>query len=163
MDSELINTGSIALALAIFAALLSILNTWHALDRSRLNLKITPAHAFPLGAVDPSINFSIEVTNLSEFAVTIQEVGILYEGTKKPGTLLSPILLDGGTWPRRLESRTAVSVYAQAPLPNGGPRIRCVYARTACGQIITGNSPALQQIAGRSAKGIFLDHLMFGR
>ena len=156
MDSELINTGSIALTLAIFAALLSILNTWHALDRSRrLNLKITPAHAFPLGAVDPSINFSIEVTNLSEFAVTIQEVGLLYEGTEKPGTLLSPILLDGGTWPRRLEPRTAVSVYAQAPLPNGGPRIRCVYARTACGQTLTGNSPALQQIAGRRPKRVF--------
>src|SRR5258705_12890380 len=113
--------------------MLSILNTWHALDRSRLHLKITPAHAFPLGTVDPIINFSIEVTNLSEFAVTIQEVGILYEGTEKPGPVLSPILLEGGSWPRRLEPRTAVSVYAQAPLPNGGPRIKCAYGRNACG------------------------------
>jgi hypothetical protein len=89
------------------------------IDKHRLN-RAHSGNAFPLGAVDPSINFSIEVTNLSEFAVTIQEVGILYEGTKKPGTLLSPILLDGGTWPRRLESRMAVSVYAQAPYPMAG-------------------------------------------
>ena len=141
---------AITLAVAVLGAVLGIINTWHGLSRSRVKLKVVPAHAIPIGDVDPSINFSIEVTNLSEFAVTIREVGLFYEGTKIRRALV-PIILDGGNWPRRLEPRTSVTGYGRAPHTTAGPKIRCAYARTDCGRTKTGNSPALKQIAAGKA------------
>jgi hypothetical protein len=153
----------ITLAVAVLGAVLGIINTCHALSRSRLKLRVLPAHAIPIGSADARINFSIEVTNLSEFAVTIREAGFLLEGTEARASMIRPILLDGGTWPRRLEPRTSVTAYAiVAPPLNNGPRIRCAYARTDCGRQRTGNSPALDQIAGRVAEPGFIASLLLG-
>jgi hypothetical protein len=59
-------------------------------------------------------------------------------------------LADHGPWPRRLEPRSSISVYGQAPGSVSGARIKCAYARTDCGVTKRGNSPALRQIsAGR--------------
>jgi hypothetical protein len=141
---------AVTLALAVLGAVLGIINTWHTLNRSRLKLKVLPAHAIPFGGSDPRATFSIEVTNLSEFAVTIREVGVFYEGRTERGALVRPILLDGGKWPRRLEPRTSVPVYGNAAeLVRSGFQIRCAYAMTECGHTATGNSPALEQLSGK--------------
>jgi hypothetical protein len=64
-------SGAVTLALAIFGALLGVITTCIGLNRSRLKLRVLPAHAISLGAADKNINFSIEVTNLSDFAVYV--------------------------------------------------------------------------------------------
>ena len=138
---------AITLSIAILGAVLGVINTWHALDRSRVKLKVLPAHAIPVGGADPRLKFCIGVTNLSAFPVTISEVGILYEGTNKRGVFIEPFLADGGPWPRRLEPRSSVTVYGQVPDSTPDLRIRCAYATTECGHTKKGNSPALRQIA----------------
>ena len=159
-DSSISLVNAITLAIAGLGAVLGIVNTWHGLSRSRVKLKVLPAHAIPFGGADERINFSIEVTNLSDFALTIREVGFLFEGTEARTAVVRPFILDGGTWPRRLEPRTSVTVYAQVSPPlKDDPKIKCAYARTDCGRTITGTSPALEQIAGRNTYGGFFDRL----
>jgi hypothetical protein len=99
---------AITLAVAFLGAVLGIINTWHGLDKSKVKLKVQPAHAIPYGGADPAIGLSIQVINLSAFAVTIEEVGMLYHGKSSRG-VLRPILLDGGNWPRRLAPRANFS------------------------------------------------------
>lgn len=138
---------AITLSIAVLGAVLGLISTWHTLDRSRLKLKVRPAHAIPYGAANPNINFCIEVTNLSDFAVTIKDVGFFYRGTKSRGAIIQPVLIDGGSWPRRLESRTAVTVYCHVGSKNIEKKIRTAYATTECGKTKTGNSPALKQLS----------------
>jgi hypothetical protein len=138
----------LTLSLAVLGAVLGIINTWHGLDKSRLKLKITPKHAIPVGGADPRIKFCVEVTNLSAFAVTIEDVGILYSGTKNRGSItVTPLIIDGGSWPRRLEARSSVTVYSEQPTSEPGHKITKAYAKTQCGYTRTGRTPALKQIA----------------
>jgi hypothetical protein len=90
------------------------------------------------------------VQNLSDFAVTIEDVGIFYRGIKLRGAIF-PVLLDDKEWPRRLEARSSVTVYSEKPHAPPGSIIRCAYARTACGRTKTGTSGALKQIARENA------------
>lgn len=137
----------VTLAIAVLGAVLGVINTWHALDRTRVKLRVRPKHAIPVGSFDPRLTFCIEITNLSSFAVTIEETGVLYRGSKSRGAYTSPVLIDGGPWPRRLESRSSVTVYGQSPKPPVGQSLKCAYARTACGVVRSGTSPALRQLA----------------
>jgi hypothetical protein len=137
----------ITLAIAVLGAVLGVINTWHGLDKSRVKLLVRPKHAIPFGGVDPRITFCIEVINLSAFAVTVEDVGVLFKGTDQRGSLFQPILPDGGSWPRRLEPRSSVTVYGQRPVAPTGTVIKCAYAKTQCGYTETGTTPALKQIA----------------
>jgi hypothetical protein len=138
----------VTIALASVGAVLGVLNLWRAFDRDRPKLRVTFNHAIPVGGADPRIRYSIEVINLSTFALTITEVGVLLRGTKKRGAIVRPVLLDGGDWPRRLEPRSAVSalLLAQA-FDKETNDIRCAYAMTSCGSMFTGHSQALRQVA----------------
>jgi hypothetical protein len=147
MDFSITFTQSITLAVAVLGAALGIINTWQGLSKSRLRLVVRPAHAIPIGAVDPRLTFCISVTNLSDFAVTVCDVGVFYKGTDRRGSIVQPFFLDGGKWPRRLEPRSSVTVYSRAPESSAEQRIRCAYARTECGYTQTGASLALKQIA----------------
>src|ERR1051326_1701245 len=133
---------ALTLALAAVGAVLGVINTLHGLDKSRVKLKVTPQHAISVGGADSRIEFCIEVINLSAFAVTVRDVGVLYHGTDALGSIASPpFLIDGGPWPRRLEPRSAVTLYSPRPQSWNGERVKCAYAQTECGHMKTGNSP----------------------
>lgn len=138
---------AVTLVIAVLGAVLGVINTWHGLDKSRVKLEVRPAHAIPIGAVPTNIALSIEVTNLGSVPVTVYDVGVFYYGTDKRGSIVQPLLVDGGPWPRRLEPRSSVTVYGQRPQSIPGHRVKCAYARTQCGVTKTGTSPALKQIA----------------
>jgi hypothetical protein len=140
-------TEATTLCIAVLGAVLGVINTWHSLDKVRVKLVVRPRAAIPVGAADPRMVFCIEVTNLSNFAVTVSEIGVFYHGTSRRGAIVSPMLVDGGGWPRRLEARSSVTLYAQNPALGSPYRISCAYATTECGVTVRGNSPALQQIA----------------
>jgi hypothetical protein len=141
---------AVTLSVAAVGAVLGIINTWQGLDKSRLKLKVTPKHAIPVGNADTRLTFCIEVTNLSAFPVTVSDVGVFYAGTNERGSIVQPFLADGGSWPRRLEPRSSLTVYSQKPISTAERKIRCAYARTDCGSTKTGTSPALRQIANGS-------------
>ncbi len=147
MPQDITSLQVITLAIAFLGAVLGIVNTWHGLEKSRLKLRVRPAHAIPVGPINPSLTFCIEVTNLSSFAVTVSDVGVFYKGTKLRGSIVQPVLIDGGSWPRRLEPRSSVTVYGQRPDSTSIKRIKTAYAITQCGYTKTGSSPALKQIA----------------
>ena len=92
----------------------------------------------------------IEVTNLSAFPVTVREVGFTINGglRKKTRAVISlPIVRDGGSWPRRLESRASVSLYFDwGGLKHNNKR---AYILTDCGTVGYGNSPALKSMRKR--------------
>ena len=147
MEQEITNIQLITFAIAVLGAALGIINTWHSLDKSRVKLKVSPAHAIPFGAADPNIKFCIGITNLSAFPVTISDAGVLFKGTDSRGCIVNPIFTDGGSWPRRLEPRSSITVYSQIPVGKNGHKIKCAYAKTQCGVEVEGNSGALKQIS----------------
>ena len=155
-DSQLTVTQAITLAIAILGAVLGIINTWRAIDRDRVRLRVVPQHAIPVGpGMDKRVRMCIEVTNLSTFPLTIAEVGVLFRGTEKRGVVVQPIILDAGQFPRRSEARTAFSAYLSpdAFLSHGAAQIRCAYAKTACGVVAKGDSPALRQMVEEATLG----------
>jgi hypothetical protein len=135
---------AITLAIAVLGAVLGIVNTWQVFDASRVKLKVLPKHAIPVGGADPSLRFCVAVTNLSAFPLTVNEVGVMFRGTDERGVFVHPVLLDGGPWPRRLESRSTVTVYGARPGPIRGHPIVCAYAETDCGNRKCGTSAALK-------------------
>lgn len=138
---------AITLAIAVLGAVLGLVNTWHAIDKKRVKIRVRPKHAIPVGAADPKITFCIEITNLSDFAITVDEAGVFYRGTDARGAYTQPILMDGKSWPRRLEPRSSVTVYGQSPQPKPGHSLKCAYAHTECGVTRIGTSPAFKQLA----------------
>lgn len=129
---------------AIVGAVLGIMNTWNAMNQRKVRLRVRPAYA--ITTINGAVGFSIEVTNLSTFPVTITEVGATLPGGKRL-LITDPSFADKGSWPRRLEARTVVTAYFEATdLAVAGQRIRKVYACTACGEFRYGSSPALRQL-----------------
>lgn len=131
---------------AALGAGLGIMNTWNSMSQRQLRLRVTPAFALtPQG--DP-IGFSIEVINLSSFPITVAEVGFgLGWGRRAP--IQRPSFLNGAHLPVRLETREAASIYfdpTEFMLPKG-MRLGPAYVRTACGNIIRGDSPARKQLS----------------
>lgn len=135
---------AITLTIAVLGAVLGIINTWRNIDVSRVKLMIRPAHAFPVGGTSP-LNYCIEVSNRSSFAITVSEVGFLVNSSKKR-MVIYPATFDGKGFPTRLESRESVSYYFT--FPSCPPRyIKKAFAKTACGTTKTGLSGSLKQIA----------------
>lgn len=132
----------ITMGAAALGAGLGVMNTWNAMSQRRVRLRVKPAYVNPGGVV----GFCIEVVNLSMFPVTIAEVGFSLRGRKRLA-VISPEFNDGKPWPRRLESRDAVTAYFDpAQIAQHRQRIGKAYARTSCGELGYGTSPALRQL-----------------
>ena len=138
----------ITIVLASIGAVLGVLNAWWAHDKDRPKIRVSPRRVIPLGSpVDSRARLAIEVTNLSWFPLTVSEVCVLFRGTAERGVVIDPVLVDGGGFPRRLESRTSFMAYLHPDaFATAQHRVRAAYAKTDCGLTFTGNSPALQQL-----------------
>ena len=98
----------ITFSIALLGAVLGLINTWHGLDKSRLKMRVVPKTAIPVGSADPRLTICVEVTNLSAFAITIRETGFKLRRSKERAAIIEPVVIDGGSWPRRLEPRSSV-------------------------------------------------------
>ena len=144
-----LTTAIIGAACGVLGAALGIINMWHRLSKDAVRLKVLPAHALPVGHGGAGEwTLSIEVINLSAFPVTIGEVGLRLWGTKDRLTALRPIVSDGGPWPRRLESREAVTLIydSEIRVHERLHEVRSAYAKTQCGTTRYGHSGALKQL-----------------
>lgn len=132
----------VTLAIAVLGAGLGVLNYWNTVSARRVRLRIKPSVAYSIDNMlqDPMIG--IEVINLSTFAVTVTEVGFTLAGTTARAVAARPVIIDGKPWPRRLESREAVTAYMEQPT-RGQYMVPSVYARLASGEHLTGKGPAL--------------------
>ena len=139
---------TITFAVAVLGAVLGVINTWVGLSKERVKLTVLPRQAIPVGNAPQNIELSIDVVNLSAFPVTVSEIGVFYKGTNKRSVIPTPITSDGGAFPRRLEPRSAVTLYSERPRSVvDGHRMKCVFAKTDCGVVRKGNSPAFRQMA----------------
>lgn len=135
-------------ACGLLGAVLGIINTWNQMRKNKIRLKVTPIHAIPVGSLSSAnIDFGIEVINLSDFAVTITDVGFLLE-SKQTATLATVNSIEQPSkLPIRLEPRTSYRKYfSKSVIDTNGARIKSAYANTECGETITGVSGALKQL-----------------
>lgn len=148
MDIIFENTISLADIVAIIVgslgAMLGVMNTLKSISNDRVKLIVRPKTAIPIGNADQEIDFCIEVLNKSIFPVTIVDIGFLLKGTKNRACIL-PIMIDGEKFPRKLEPRTSFTAYLKASSVKL-EKVKCAYAKTDCGVIKTGKSPALKYI-----------------
>ena len=140
---------AITLGVALLGAGLGVMNTWQSISANRVKLRVKPAYA--IGYPRGEVMFSIEVVNLSNFAVTISDVGLTLDGDTlgngPRAAVTHPIIIDGGAWPRRLEARQSVSVYFDPhKFEVSEKKIGRAYARTACDEAGYGTSAALKQL-----------------
>jgi hypothetical protein len=143
----------LTICFAAIGAVLGIINTLYNLNQRRVKLKISPSHLIFPNSTTPLMH-GIEVTNLGTFAVTIKEVGMTVSWCrplKKRAPILTPMVLDGGRWPRRLEPRESVSLAFDPSGLTGS--FGKVYAWTACGEFRYGSSPAFRQLRKKLKTG----------
>ena len=139
-------TAIIGAVCGVSGAILGIINTRHQLNRNKLRLKIIPRHVIPVGGLKNSgINFGIEVVNLSEFSVTISDVGFIL--TDKRRATLTPVIgtEQPGKLPLRLEPRASYRKYFNIDKVGFPKNVKAAYVETQCGEMITGTSGALKQ------------------
>lgn len=136
----------ITLGIALLGAVLGIINTWHTIDTRRVKLRVTPKLATFYPSEEKTL--CIEVVNLSAFPVTIGEIGFLSRWPTFRRPILRPITLNGGDFPRRLDSRSAFTAHTTDLMndPETLSEIRCAFAKTDCGVLRKGNSGALKSI-----------------
>lgn len=155
------------LAIPAFSGMmLGIYNFFNERAKRKIKLKVTPKSAAAFGtwidgqrSIKTSNNtFSIkgqpddlviEIINFSAFPVSICEVGLRARGKKNRFAVPRPELLDGGSWPRRLEPRQQVIAnidWSNLLDKDGASRIYTAYAATECGSEILGSSRALKAL-----------------
>ena len=140
------------LGIAVVALVLSVFNTWKQWDRDRVKLRVKPAvETWGEGLGEATVVFTIEVANLSNFAITIAKAGILFRNHEPPPISFDQTIEREGDvisipLPIRVEPRAAVSLTSSA-LPAKtimlGPR--GAYVTTACGVTKTSKIRATRQ------------------
>jgi hypothetical protein len=143
-------TGAITLAIALLGAVLGIINTWITVSQARPKMRVRLLAVYSAPKIE-KVGFSIEVTNLSNFPLTIREVGFSLSPWWKRDIerlLLSPFIVRGDSIPCRLEPRHQANFYFNDNLQGSSPkRITGAYAKTDCGVNFTGVTPALKEIS----------------
>ena len=150
---------------ALVGMCLGLYNLFHTRSLQRVRLRVIPKSSrihgvgpageiafkhdrssFPSGE-DDEVALSIEIVNLSNFTVTIDEVGLSSRWSKSRLSLSMPILRDGGSWPRILSPREAVTAgfHPRFSEANDVSKATVAYASTACGTTRFGKSRALSQ------------------
>jgi hypothetical protein len=147
------NAGNITLITAIIGAtcgllgaVLGIINTCQQLSNKKVRLKVLPQLAIPCGAIsNAGINFMIEVINLSNFPVTISNVGLLLIDRRQIVLNAHGCYEQPGNLPLRLEPRTSYGIYFNIDQKTLLAQVKSAYVKTQCGKLITGTSGALKQ------------------
>jgi hypothetical protein len=125
-------------------------------DYAGRELYLQNRDAYDMNHPSPPETLSLEVVNLSKFAVVVKEVGLKPSWSRSRITLVTPIIKDGKPWPRKLEPRESlvVSFVAQKLLESKDiGLVREAYALTTCGATCCGRSGALRDFI-RIAKSI---------
>lgn len=124
--------------MAAVGAVLGVVNAWKAFVSDRIKLRVKLVKSYPMSMPSmPDRMIGVEVINLSKFAVTIVDAGLTVAGSSdRLSFAVNPIIADGGPWPRRLESREAVTLRVDAQQLKHQPRPQFVYATTACGETV---------------------------
>ena len=140
---------TITAALAFVGVLLGVRSEWRAHRSGRVQLRVTPMLSYPFNLpMLPAPGICIQVANLGSFAVTIDRIGFVNERKEDDFTIVSPIRVDGGPWPRRLEPHESVKLYALADerFLSSLPSIKAAFAETSTNVLVSGTSKAFKRL-----------------
>jgi hypothetical protein len=117
-------------------------------DTNLFRGKGRPAAHTPLGR--------IEIKNLSAFPVTVDKVGFTINADAKsnPYLVIKQPIVSEGSWPRRLEARSSVTVEFQWDWLHGD--VLKAFVETSCGTIAYGSSRALKFMRKQSVRSEYL-------
>ncbi|MGD0540449.1 MAG: hypothetical protein ABSB33_02915 [Tepidisphaeraceae bacterium] len=156
----------VTLGIALLGAVLGIINTWKALDKDRVKIRVVPKIAFFACAnnlilrnrdlerarvrrpKDAPEMLSIQVVNLSSFEVTVSDVGFGKVGQLRQ-FIFQPTLTNGKSLPYRLSPREAITALADpgAKLDPALLTKAVAYVKTDCGKVRYGTSPIFKEYA----------------
>ena len=166
----------VTFGIALVGATLGILNFWIERSRTKVRLKVIPKLCHQMGqdiwlsctAPEPRFQakidstprpfrWAIEVINLSEFPVSISQVGFgSPKGNSSDGrcTIVAPEVSPGHELPVRLEPRQAATFYSMIgqDLTQHASRNPIAWVETDCGVTRTGRSPVIVSEAARLAR-----------
>lgn len=138
---------TITFVLGCIGTLLGVMNTWRALSKDKVKLKVIPKSVISMGGhFDRNVNISVDVVNLSSFPLTITEIGFSIKGRKTRGVLIRPMTSDGRSLPIRLDSRESLTAFG---VLEGRVNYKNSFALTACGYKEYGTSPAFKDLVKR--------------
>lgn len=141
------------LVIAVIGATLGITNFIRSLWKDRVRLKVSPIVLTLLenstGKDEVVSRVAITVINLSEFPLTITDVGFITNKYFKNAKISSfdNKILHGGKFPYKLAPRTSLTAYHPNPslFMDDLDKISGAYAITQCGSEIRGSSKTLQK------------------
>ena len=154
----------VAIITGVTGAVLGIYNFFHSRGQEKVRLRVVPKGVRFGGTMSlSSVNefatgpngahaLGLEVINLSKFAVTVDEVGLMPRGQSR-FAVPSPIIKDNKDWPRKLEPRESVTVYfdMQDLLQHSEvATVKRAYASTACGSTCFGTTAALKDFVRKA-------------
>ena len=154
-------------ALAAFAGMgLGFYNLWNEKQKDKVILQVIPKSikdhdqnsngqrlilttSNEFNIKDSNGYYAFEIINLSKFRVTVSGVGFLNSKNNQRASIPSPIMYDEGAWPRKLEPRESVTLYADLDSILKMKSIKYVdsaFASTSCNHIEKGVSNSLTQL-----------------
>lgn len=133
---------AITLGIALLGAALGLINLWRAIDRDRVRVRVTPLSYINTGGTS---GVCLEVVNVGFTSVTLSSIGFDLRGGEQL-VPLSPTFSGGEKLPHRLEPREAVTAYLPPGMEKDSrfARVKCAYAKTACGIKFRGSSKSLR-------------------
>lgn len=136
----------LTLVLAVVGSGLGVFNTWRAVARDRVKLKVEPGRY--LNKRGEPMGLCIVVVNLGATTVTIKEIGL--RAADSDTRFIPTIIRFSGCsgLPHRLESRAEITVYF-SPGADEHPGLAGAdhaYARTACGHTSIGRNEVLARM-----------------
>lgn len=122
---------TVTLAIAVLGAVLGLYNAWRNWIQDRVRVRVKVGFAF---SQDGTGGLSINVVNLSAFAITLTHFGFEFLQETNHAQILFPIFSCGETLPVRLESRTSCTVFQPlSALPSDRWwKVDQCYVSTAC-------------------------------
>ncbi len=139
----------ITLIIAVVGAVLGIINTWRAIARDRVRVRVLVEDYL---TSDLHNGIAITAVNLGHLPVTISSMGFLLR--KKKHLVFPPGMLDQLKFPHRLEPRASVT-YVLPSIASHHPSlgaVRCAVVKTQCMRHFHGTSRSLKRRVRKARK-----------
>jgi len=138
----------VSVTIGAVATLVAVLTFRNTINRQQVLLQVTPAPGWTTPQGDPCV--CVEVVNHSSFAVTISEIGLNRDDSRRYSILDRP-LTNGRPLPQRLESRESITAFFPASEIDLSV-VSVGFTKTSCGKVQVGDSPGWKQLRHSSAK-----------
>lgn len=147
MKQETINI--LTFAIGGLGVVLGVINTIHSITKDKLKAKIRPVFVHPIRSDGIQEKFiGLDITNLSNFPISISQIGFILKGMKDRRVITLPLSSQGTIiLPIKLDSREQITLFGKYDeIKNEKRKIICGYCITACGKTFKGKSKVIRHL-----------------